>query len=334
MQKRSFHIMVAGMILVALLLGACGGDEKKSNKSKSYTVGVLIQSSGLASVLDGFKAGMTELGYIEDENIVYVFDGPTGTIDALEPAAESLKSKELDLLFTSGTPPTQTAKEVFADADVPILFAPAIDLVELGFVESFQSPGGNLTGINSTDTTGKALEWLLKIVPGVKRVYVPHAPQDPSSVQSLQALTEAADTLGVELVVSEGSTSEELDTITSTIPEDVDAVFVLRTGSIGNRLNNIVQAANARHIPTARSDIGAQIAAGVMIGYGPGYFEMGEQAARMADQILKGTKPATLPVENAEAYLGINLQTAQTIGVEVPNSILRQAKQIIYPPSP
>jgi putative ABC transport system substrate-binding protein len=296
------------LILVTLLLAGCGGD-KKSDKAKTYTVGVLIQAQSLASVFDGLKAGMTELGYIEGKNVTYLYDGPTGTIEGLKPAAESLKSRKPDLVFTVGTPPALAAKEVFAGTDVPILFAPVFNPDKEGLVASFRNPGGNLTGVNPTDTIGKALGWLIEIVPGVKRIYVPSNPQEGPAVQSLQSLTDAAKTEGVELVVSEGSTPEELDAITQTIPENVDAVFVLR------------------------SDSGGMVAAGAMVGYGCGFSEMGEQAARMADKILKGADPATLPVENAESYLGINLQTAQTIGIEVPDSILNQAKQIVRPPA-
>jgi putative ABC transport system substrate-binding protein len=321
--------MIAVFLLAALLLSGCGDKNEKSGESKSYAIGVLIQAESLVPLYDGFKARMAELGYVEDQNVTYLYDGPTGTIDALKPEAEKLKSQKPDLLFTVGTPPTQAAKEVFADTDVPILFAPIASPVELGLVESYQKPGGNLTGIASTDTVAKALEWLLKIVPGVKRIYSPNNPNDPASVQSLQALTDAANTMGVEIVVSEGTTPDELDTITNTIPENVDAVFVLRSGSLGMRIGNFVQAANERRIPVVISDIGFKIDQGAMIGYGPGYVEMGQQAARLGDLILKGTSPAVLPVENAEVFLGLNLQTAQTIGIDVPDTILTQAKQLV-----
>jgi putative ABC transport system substrate-binding protein len=333
MQRKTLRLMLVVWTLAALLLSGCGDKEenKESNKSKSYKVGVLVQSQTTMSVLDGFKAEMTKLGYTEGKNVVYECKGVIGTIEELKPEAERLKSQNLDLLLTVATPPTQAAKEVFTGTKVPILFAPVFNPVELGLVESFRNPGGNLTGLQSTDTVAKALEWLLKVVPDVKRIYVPHNPQDASAVQALQVLTEAAQVMEVELVVSEGSTPEEIDAITSTIPDDVDAIFILRASSLSVKSNNLVQLANERHLPTVRSDIGAAIEAGVLIGYGPGFYEMGEQVARMADKILKGASPATIPVENAETYLGINLQTAQTIGIEIPDSILAQAKQIVQP---
>jgi putative ABC transport system substrate-binding protein len=294
---------------------------------------VLLQSPTLVIYFDGFKAGMAELGYVEGKNVVYVYDGPTETLEALKPAAESLKSRKLDLLVTAGNPPTETAKAVFAGTQVPIVFVPAVNPVEDGLVTSLQNPGGNVTGVVPPNTFGKALEWLLKVMPDARRIYVPHNPQDVSSVTSLQLLKEAAETLGLEIVVAEGSTPEELDAITTSFPENVDAVFVPRAGTITARVNNLAQAAIERHIPSVMANTGIYVDSGLMLAYGPGAFDMGKQAARLADQILKGGDPATLPVENAEVFLGINLQTAETIGVEIPDSILNQAKQIVHPPA-
>jgi putative ABC transport system substrate-binding protein len=325
------YALVSVMVLAALLLGACGGGDKKSDKT--YTIGVLIQIPPLEPVLDGFKAGMSELGYVEGKNVVYVYDGPTNTDAALKPEAEKLKSKKPDLLFTSGNPAALAAKEVFAGTDVPIVFAPVISPDQEGLVASLRNPGGNITGVTLPATSGKALEWLLQIVPGVQRVYVPYDPQEMAGVQSLQPLIDAAQVLNVKLVTAEGSTPEELDAITQTIPENVDAAFLLTSENLLARGTSLVQAANERRIPVAAPALNELWSSGVMIAYAPDLFEIGQQTARLADKILKGTKPATLPVEVAEAFLGINLQTAQTIGVEVPDEILSQAKQIVRPPS-
>lgn len=332
-ENRPLWRLLVAVVLVAALLSGCGGDKKKTDPVKSFTIGVLVQTPTLVPVFDGFKASMAEVGYIEGKNVVYVYNGPTGSADALKTEAQNLKSKNPDLLFAIGTPAAQAAKDALAGMKTPVVFAPVINPVELGFVESFQNPGGNFTGINSTDTVAKSLEWMLQIVPGIKRVYVPNNTQDPSSVKSVQTLTDTGKTMGIEVVSGDGATPDELDAITKNIPEGVDAVFMARSGAIGARIANVSQAANARRIPVFSSDIGALVTAGALMGYGPGYFEMGQQAAHLADQILKGSDPATLPVENAETYLGINLQTAQTIGIQIPNNIVSQAEQIIRPSS-
>jgi putative ABC transport system substrate-binding protein len=176
------------------------------------------------------------------------------------------------------------------------------------------------------------LEWLIEIVPSAKRIYVPYDPKDGAGVKSLQTLTDTAATLGAELVVAEGPTPDELDSITQTIPENIDAVFALRSAAIGSRITNLVQAATARGIPVVTGDIGSRIDSGALLGYGPGYYEMGQQAASLAEKLLKGGKPAELPVEASETYLGINLQTADALGIEISDEVLKQAKQVVHAP--
>ncbi|MBI5961244.1 MAG: ABC transporter substrate-binding protein [Chloroflexi bacterium] len=332
MHRKTLYIIFVIMMLAALLLSACGGDkDDKSDGNKTYRIGILAQSPTMQPLVDGFKAHITESGYREGENLTYVFSDFTGSIEGLKPEAEKLKAQQLDLLLTLGTPAAQTAKEVFADTDVPILFGLVLDPVASGLVESFRNPGGNLTGVQSIDTMAKSLEWLLTTVPDIKQIYVPHNPEDNASVQSLAILTTAAEAIGVKLVVSEGSTAEELDAITQTIPENVDAVFILRSSSLSSRSAFIAEAAKARQLPSACSDIGVMLNNGIMLGYGPGYPEMGQQLARIADQILKGSRPADLPVETPDVFLGINLQTAQLIGVVIPDAVIQQAKNIIRP---
>ncbi len=325
---RSKRILVVLTLLASALLTACGGST--ANQPKTYTIGALLGSQNVVPVWDGFKAGLADLGYVEGKNVVYVYDGVIAA-DGLKAEAEKLKSQNLDLLATMGSPPTQAAFEVFKGTKTPILFTPIVNPVGQGYAASNRAPGGNMTGIISTDTVGKSLEWLMQIVPTVKRIYVPNNPKDAASASSLVSLTAAAKTQGVELVVSEGSTSDEFDTITKNIPENVDAVFQPRASSIGARFIAMVQVATARHLPTFVSDVNTVKAGGVLVGYGPAYPEMGKQLARMADKVLKGTDPGTLPIEDAEAYLGINLVTAQALGLTIPDAILRQATVIVRP---
>jgi putative ABC transport system substrate-binding protein len=264
-RSRKRRILLTGIVIAGLLLAGCGG----TKGPEIYTIGLLNNSQGQAPYIEGFKAGMTELGYIEGQNVVYLYNGPTGTLDAVKPEAEKLKAQNLDLLLAVGTATTQVAKGVFSDTAVPIVFVPAFYPDKEGLVDSFARPGGNLTGVNNTDTLGKALEWLLKVAPDVKRVYVPHNPNDQSAIMSLQSLSEAAKILNLELVVANGTIAEELGPITKNIPDNVDAVFVERSGSVTGLLKNIVEAATARGIPVVTSNVGAHIDMGVLLAYGP-----------------------------------------------------------------
>jgi putative ABC transport system substrate-binding protein len=323
------------IVLVALLLAACGDSDsdngnKTASSGKTVVVGVLNPAAVFESVVEGFKAGMAERGYVEWDNITYVYHGPAADMQAFEVGLQDMLSKhKFDLFLTTGTPATTLAKGALEAKHVPIVFVPVNDPVGSGLVESLPSPGANLTGIMSPISTGKALEWLVKIVPGVKRIFVPHTPNDRSSVQSVNRIQPLAAELGLELVIQEVSTPEEITAVSTRFPADIDAVFLPRAGSLTNHASDFVQTADERGIPVVYTEIGQIVEDGVMIGYGASYYDMGKQASALAAQILGGTAAADLPVQVAESFLGINLNTAEVIGVEIPDSVVRQATQVV-----
>src|SRR5262249_9738019 len=151
---------------------------------------------------DSFKAGMTELGYIEGKNVTYIYHGaskPEAQVIASE--VRRLIDQKVDLLFTIGNLSTIEANRAVQGTTLPVVFAPVVNPVGTGVVASLAHPGGNVTGIQAIDNTPKALEWLLKFVPGTPKVYVPYTLADQVSVTSVQPLPAAAAQLGVELML-------------------------------------------------------------------------------------------------------------------------------------
>lgn len=326
--KCAFNIFIVSVLTSMLILAACGAD--KDGEQKTYTVGILNHAANLDQVIEGFKTKMADLSYTEGENITYIYEGATGSIEALGPAAKSLASQDLDLVLAIATPAATVAQSTF-NTDLPIIFVPVNDPVEAGLVETIAQPGGNLTGIRNTSTIDKAFQWLIDIVPETQRAFVLHSPGDIASVTSLEQLNVVAEAISVDLVVQEVSSPSDIVEALEAIPADVDAVFLVRSGMILSQVEAVVQAANARNLPTAAPQVGSLNEAGVLVSYGSEYRAMGGQAARLAKEVLKGINPGALPVETAAAYLWVNLETAQTIGVEVPDTVLRQADQIIRP---
>lgn len=325
--KGWWRLPVIVLLLAALVLSGCGDDDKKEDKAQSYTVGVLVPVPQLEAAFEGFKAGMAELGYVEGENITYVYNVPgAGDVPGVKIEAEKLKDQKPDLIFAVANTSAQAAKEVFPDT-MPIVAVAIVNPVELGWAASIQTPGGNFTGINTTDSTAKALEWLLRIAPDVKKIYAPNNTLEESSVHSTEALSAAAELLGVETVIADGSTPEEWDTIMTDIPEDADAVFFTDSGPLGARFMDLEAAVRARGIPLFAARIGI-LDDSKLVGYGIGFYEMGQQAAHLGDNILKGTAAGELPIENAELYLSINLQVAETLGIEISDEILGQAHEV------
>jgi len=315
-------MILAGIVVLNLLLAACGG----AVIPKPYTIGVASEFS-TDELLDGFKATMTELGYVEGENITYIYHGILGGgSQANEAEIKSLMDHKVDLLLTLGNMPAHVAKKAVEGTDVSVVFAPVTDPVEEGLVESIRHPGGNLTGIQGIDPAPKALEWLLKLAPDTKLVYAPYHFADRIAPLSIQSLPDVAAQLWVELMLDEVSNEDQVLAAIKALPQDSAILFPI-SPSIDPSLDDILKLTIELDIPTGSTTNLAQDK--FLFTHGIDLPQMGEQAAVLADKILKGAKPSDLPVETPEFILIINLRTAQAIGLEVPDEFLRQAQKII-----
>ncbi len=291
------------------------------------TVGIVNLSPTLSATIDGFKAGMAERGFVEGQNTRYLYDGPTGRIEALEPAVLKLTEAKVDLLLAVSTPATRQAQQATRTLGIPVVFAPVFDPVGAGVVNSLRRPGANLTGIRGGGSAPKALEWLCVVVPHTERLYVLHAPKDRSSVQALARLRKAASVLGVELVVQDVLDLDEIRSLIRAAPQDIDAVFILSSGRITVQVRDVVEAAAERRLPVASTS--NLTGGGALVTFGADYYRVGEQASRLAEQVLRGTLPSDLPIETADFFLRVNLRTARAIGLEVSRDTLRQADTVI-----
>jgi len=323
MNKKTFQIFSI-LVLVALLLGACSGTSEK----KMYTIGVVNLAAAFDPILEGFKAGMEEEGFVEGENVTYIYDGPAANPDALAPILENLKTLEVDLVLTFGTTTTLKAKAAFEGTNIPIIFGPVTDPVASGIVPDVLNPGGNITGIRTGNPTPKRLEWLMTIDPKIKRIYVFNNPSDNSSVQALAVLNETAPLFNVELVVYEAGTPDEIDAGLAAMPGNVDAIFIPATAFYEAQINKFIAAANEHKLPLA-APATANVVTGALTSFGHDNIPLGRQASRIAVQILRGVKPADLPIELAELFLSINLNTASTIDLYIPDEVIRQADIVI-----
>ena len=321
---RTIYFFIAIALISSLTLGACTGTSEK----KMYTIGVANLAPAFEPILEGFKAGMEAEGYIEGENVTYLYDGPAANPDALVEVLENLKSENVDLVLTFGTTATLKAKQVLEGTDIPVIFGPVTDPVSSGIVTDLQKPGGNLTGIRTGNPTPKRLEWLMTIAPDTQRIFVFNNPKDNSSVQALAALTETAPLFNVELVVRDASTPEEIDAGLSAIPEDVDAIFIPASAFFEAQMDKFVNAANEHKLPLA-APATANVWSGALTSFGHDNIPLGKQASRLAVQILQGVKSADLPIETADLFMSINLPTAGIIGLNISDEIIRQADIVV-----
>jgi len=320
--KKGWPILV-GVVVLSLLLAACGGPAKP----KTYTIGVVNLAPTLEDTITGFKQGMTELGYIEGENVTYIYAGPAGSIDELDGKAQDLVKAKVDLIFSISTPAAQAAKKATADNNIPVVFGILTDPVGAGVVTSLAQPGGNITGVTFGPQEVRRLEWLTRIAPAVKRVYIIYNSNDTSAKLALKTVNDNAANLGLEIVSREARNPDEIAAALSDFPENIDALYLLPDSQTEAKLADILAVATARRLPTSVANVD-RVKDGPLYSYAMKQLPVGRQAARLADQILKGTKPADLPVETTEFFLAINLKTAQAIGLTVPDDILSQADTI------
>jgi putative ABC transport system substrate-binding protein len=323
--KRKLQLgLVILLVITGLLLADCGS----APKTKIYTIGVLNPSVNQEVTVRGFKEGMTELGYAEGKNVTYIYDGAVSA-DKLDAVAQGLVKAKVDLILAITTSATKAAQKATAGTDIAVVFIPVTDPVGAGVVASLTKPGGNTTGVTPATQEGKRLEWLLQVAPKIKQIYIVYNPKDQSPVLALKTVSETAAKLGVELITREVSTTEEAMVAFKNIPREVDAIFFLPDSMVNARGADPYKIATEFGLPTSGPNV-ATVNDGALTAYGVDLsIAARQQAARLASQILRGTKPADLPVETTQLFSAINLKTAQAIGLDIPDDILRQANIII-----
>jgi putative ABC transport system substrate-binding protein len=303
------------IVLIVLLLssGLCLDDAGAAERPRLFRIGVLTESWGATPHV----VGLRELGYREDQQFVIGVRFTQGDLTALPAAARELVQHGVDLLFMSQPGAAKVAQ--MATTQIPIVFAGVGDPIGLGLVQSFARPGGNITGVTNLDLdlSPKRLEVFRQIIPGLKRVLYPYDPTDAYSVAQARLYRDAGRRLGIELVEQAVQTEEEVQAILAQARKgDVDGVLAPYSASL-NINGFILEAAPKQAIPTMFDEVywGEQ---GGLTSYGPDQSEMGRQAARLVDKILKGLNPAEIPVEvNPKIEFAINLKVANALGMAI-----------------
>jgi putative ABC transport system substrate-binding protein len=318
---RGLRLLIVALLLTGMPLVACRG-----GRTESATVGVIILIPAMEPALDGIKRGLAEQGFVEGENVEFLFDGALGSLEEVERTAQRYVEAGVDAIISVSTPPTQIVQRVTAGTSIPVVFG-ATDPVGAGLVNSLARPGGNLTGVATGLAEDVRLEWLLRVAPGVQRVYVPYNPSDLSAIFALGMVDEAATRLGVELVSVRVTTTEEVEAAIRDIPPDVDGIFLLPDSLVASASEGWIQAALARRLPMSGASSPPQ--KGVLVSYAFNLADAGRQVGRILARVLQGEDPADLSVEAVAFSSAINLQTAEAIGIEIPGEILQQADVVI-----
>ena len=286
-------------------------------------------ASVTASWVEALRTGLRDLGYIEGKNIVIEYRWADGKYERLADLAGELVRLKVDVLVTHGTSGTRAAKQ--ATTTIPIVMAISGDAVGTGLVASLARPGGNITGSTaiSPELMGKLIELLKETFPRMKRVAVLLNPNNAVSAPILKTMEIAARSLKLELQRFEVRSTDKIESAFSAmVNKKAEAVVIHQDPMLVDNIKTIADLASKERLPSIGFIEFCE--AGGLMAYSVNRVEMFRRAGYFVDRILKGTRPADLPVEQPTKFeLVINLKTAKTLGIKFPNSIMVQATKVI-----
>jgi len=298
---------------------------------KIYRIGFLSAASGTDRLHPSaaFFDGLREVGYIEGRNLILERRFTAGNLDRLNEFAAELVRLKVDLIVASAAPAAQAAQK--ATSTIPIIFVAVSDPVRAGLVASLARPDRNITGLSTfpPELSGKRIEILKEVVPKLAQVAVLY-PSNASNSPPVAQTTAAARKLGVQLQLLEVRTPNDLErAFQAAVRGGASALIVLDDPLTFMERTRIAALSTKHRLPTI-SGFGESAEAGGLIGYGVSLPDLFRRVATYVDRVLKGAKPAELPVELPTKFeLVINLKTAKTIGIQIPQSILLRADKVI-----
>jgi putative ABC transport system substrate-binding protein len=326
MKRREFITLLGGAAAWPLVASA-------QQPGRIARIGYLASNLANQGPLDAFRQGLRDLGYVEGRNVVIEYRDAQGKLEPLAALAAELVALKVDVIVASSTAAALAAKQ--ATTVVPIVFGSVPDPVATGLVASLARPGGNVTGLSNlnADLVGKCLEYLTQAVPGIGRVAVlwqPGAFGERTEKEMMIAAERAARTLGIQLQFVEARGAADIDNAFSEITgARSDALTVLVSGMLLGERRRLVDIAAKNRLPVFYT-FRELVDAGGLMSYGPSLADLFRRAASYVDKILKGTKPADLPVEQPTKFeLVINLKTAKALGLTVPPMLLTSADEVI-----
>ncbi len=320
------------LVVVCVFLSSCG---EKTQKEKVYRVGILCGLDYIGIIPDSFKAKMTELGYIEGENIAYDIQRTNFEPEKERQILEKFVKDGVDLIFTFPTEVSMAAKAATQGTEIPVVFAIA-NIEGTGLVDSVRKPGGNITGVRypGPDLAIKRFEVMRELAPEAKRMWVPYQRGYPIVANQMEALYPVAQAAGITLIEfpadDAAEVQAELDERNKLDDIGFDAIFFIPEplSCTDDAFEAMAKFAYEHKIPIG--GILMQVGEyGSIFGINVDVPKTGQQAAILIDKILRGTPAGTTPVVSSESYLEINYKVAKEFGINVSEGLLSRADKII-----
>src|SRR5215813_9480318 len=323
MRRREFIALVSGAAAVWPLAA-------RAQQPAMPVIGFLGGAGpiGYAVLIEAFRSGLRDHGYIEGKNVLIEYRWAEGNYERLPGLAAELVHRKVDIIITQGTPAAFAAKQ--ATTTIPIVMAIVGDPVDSGIVASYSRPGGNITGSSFffPEINAKRLELMKSLMPGLKRAGVLMNPDNLAMTPVLRAMDEVAKAMDVKLQHVEVRRLDELDSAFAQAKSQIEAHTVIDEGLFVANAKRIAELAIRNRLPGV--GFREYCEAGGLAAYGVNFFHIWRRAAAFVDKILKGTKPADLPIEQATRFQFIvNLRTARSLSLDIPATVLARADEVI-----
>lgn len=328
--------LVAAATACVLALSACGtpaapggssGGAASADPNKVYQIGAvtIVSHPALDAVYKGFVDGLKQAGYEDGKNVKVEFQNPQGDQATLTSIANTYASAKKDLYFAIATPPLQALAQVIKDA--PILFAGVTDPVKAGAVASWDKPGGNVTGMSDLSPVKEQLALLKEIAPSVKTVGIVYSSSEANSEVLVELAKAGAAELGLQVKTATVVNSSEVGQAAASL--DVDAYYVPTDNTVVSALEALLQVAEQKKRPVISGDADS-VGRGAVASLSIDYYKQGIEAAKMGVELLKGAKPADMPVQTQkDLELIVNPAAAARMGVTLPESVTKRATKTV-----
>src|SRR5438093_4764184 len=319
-------------LTLSLLAAPLAADAQQAGKVPRIGFLRVTSHSRTPTHLESFRQRLRELGWVEGQNIVIDYRYAEGRVDRLPDLAAELVRLKVDLIVASaGTQAATAAKN--ATGTIPIVMIAGRDPVGTGLIASLARPGGNVTGVSGyagLEIGAKQLELLKEIVPKIRRVAILSNPANAYHQLAITEVNVAARSLGVQLQLLEARGPNEFDgAFAAMATERVGALLVLSDAIFSSHRTRLADLAARSRLPAAYG-VRESVEAGGLMSYGPSFLDLFRRSAAYVDKILKGAKPADLPVEQPTTFeLVVNVKAAKALGLTIPQSVLQRADQVI-----
>ena len=301
--------------------------ETEAASAESVSIGVIqyVQHGSLDEAYQGFVDGLAEAGYVEGENLTLNFQNASGEVSNCQQICDVFANSDTDLVLAIATPAAQAAVNVFQETEVPVRFTAVTDAVGAGLVESNEAPGKNVTGTLDMPVIADQIAVIKDVLPDASKIAILYTSSEANSEIQAEEAKAAAEALGMEVVIQTSSSSNDIPQVISSVVGSVDAIYIPSDNGFASAMATVNSAAVENQIPVFCA-VEAMIQEGGIATTAINYYELGKQTAVQAVRVLNGEAASEIAVETQkECALVVNKTFAESVGVEVPETVLNNA---------